>query len=418
MDCRDHVKDSFPNPALVLFWPFLGHFNQDTTFNTNLAGLLQCDEQKPECGNCIKHSTRCDFTAVSSASNFTTLNANSNPNGGRRHESDTPGTSGGSSASHHHTPTNQSTPPSLPLNMEDLELLHNFSTSTCYTITRVPEIRNIWRISVPQLAFSHDFVMHAILALSALHLARYRPDKVDFHVSQAVSHYQAALGVATSILLHVNEENCSALHIFSSVTCIIALASPQKPGNFFLVGEQGVAEWLLLVRGVRSIIDSSHEWLYNGILGPMFKIPERMHRRRVANGDDSPSENEHLLELRQLIRGTVTDHKTLQIYNQTVEELAVSFSLVYNIGPEITGTSETFRWILRISQEYLHLLNQGEGEAFVILAYFCVLLKQMDCFWWMEGWSIHLISGIYDSLDEEHRLWLRWPMEEIGWVPS
>jgi hypothetical protein len=36
----------------------------------------------------------------------------------------------------------------------------------------------------------------------------------------------------------------------------------------------------------------------------------------------------------------------------------------------------------------------------------------------MEGWSIHLISGIYDSLDEEHRLWLRWPMEEIGWVPS
>jgi hypothetical protein len=42
----------------------------------------------------------------------------------------------------------------------------------------------------------------------------------------------------------------------------------------------------------------------------------------------------------------------------------------------------------------------------------------LDSCWWMEGWATHLIAKIYHLLDEEHRLWIRWPIEEIGWIPS
>jgi hypothetical protein len=27
------------------------------------------------------------------------------------------------------------------------------------------------------------------------------------------------------------------------------------------------------------------------------------------------------------------------------------------------------------------------------------------------------MSKIYTLLDDEHKLWIRWPMEETGWIP-
>jgi hypothetical protein len=54
----------------------------------------------------------------------------------------------------------------------------------------------------------------------------------------------------------------------------------------------------------------------------------------------------------------------------------------------------------------------------VILAYFCVLLNDLSSSWWIKGWAEHLISEIYASLTAEHRLWIRWPMEETGWIPA
>jgi hypothetical protein len=35
----------------------------------------------------------------------------------------------------------------------------------------------------------------------------------------------------------------------------------------------------------------------------------------------------------------------------------------------------------------------------------------------MQGFSVHLIRAIYYHLDEEHRYWLQWPMQQLGWVP-
>lgn len=56
-------------------------------------------------------------------------------------------------------------------------------------------------------------------------------------------------------------------------------------------------------------------------------------------------------------------------------------------------------------------------EPAVLLAFFAVLLHKSPDRWWMQGWPEHLITRIYALLDEKHRLWIRWPMEEMGWIP-
>jgi hypothetical protein len=285
-------------------------------------------------------------------------------------------------------------------------------------------LKTLWRINVPQLAFSHDFVMRGILAVSALHLAHFKPAKRDFYVAQAMQLHQTALGVAMSILPHVTADNCSALYIFSVLTCIFALARPRSPDDFLLVGEAGIAEWLFLLRGTRSILNLASETLHSSTLAPIFSVGmrrEELHVRASDSPNSSTNNNEeeedHLSSLQSYINITTTPPHT-HIYTTAISGLRRSYAVAADCGPRNYELSDAFIWAFRVSDEYLSLLRQRAPEALAILAYFCVLLKRLDGHWWTEGCSVHLVERIYYLLDEEQRLWIRWPIEEIGWVPS
>lgn len=97
------------------------------------------------------------------------------------------------------------------LNLSDLELLHNYVTSTAFTLHTDPALKALWRINAAQLGFQNDFVMRGILALSALHLSRFRPERRDFYMSQALLQHQAGLRMTTGLLSSITKENCSAV---------------------------------------------------------------------------------------------------------------------------------------------------------------------------------------------------------------
>jgi hypothetical protein len=125
--------------------------------------------------------------------------------------------------------------------------------------------------------------MRGALAISALHLARFKPEKRDFYLSQAVHHQEIGLRTATSIIPNITEENCSAVYIFSVFTFYSALAKPRQPGDFLIVGENGVADWLFLVKGTSYIMESSYSSLQAGPFGPLFKAGGRRYDMREAH---------------------------------------------------------------------------------------------------------------------------------------
>jgi len=161
--------------------------------------------------------------------------------------------------------------------MLDLELLHHFSTSTAYTFHLDPSLKTLWRISVPQVALGFDFVMREVLGLSALHLAYCKPERKDFYLAHAMTQHQAGLQQATSMLANVSADTCTAVYIFTAMACIFSLASPRKDSDILVVGDTGMAEWLVLLRGTRSIIEPWAATLREGLLGPMFIHGMRRH---------------------------------------------------------------------------------------------------------------------------------------------
>lgn len=304
------------------------------------------------------------------------------------------------------------------LNILDLELLHNFCTSTCYTLNSDPILKTLWRINVPQLGFEYDFVLRGILSLSALHLARFRPDRRDWYISQAMLQSHAGLARAAPMLSNITEENCSAMYLFSILTFILKLASPRKPGDLLVMGDSGLQEWMVFFHGMRVIVKSSHDTLKKGVLSPMFAAGKRRSQLWEKYGSERPAAMEHLEILRGLIRRHIREPDLLQVYMEAMSELQKPFALAYCGVFQTLETSDVFIFLFRVSEEYLLLLKEPTQEALAIFAYFCAVAKLLEGKWWSEGLSCHLISEVYPLLDEDHKLWVQWAIEEIGWLPT
>jgi hypothetical protein len=370
------------------------------------------------------------------------------------------------------------------LNLVDLELLHNFTTSTFSSLSTDPVLKTLWRINVPQLGLAYEFVMHGILAFSALHLAHYSSmptssfGRKAHYIALAASHHQEGLRMTTALLPHVNTENCSALYIFTALSSLFAIAnsrlcystpglvsgspsastsvdidpalSPAAPvptphNDLLLFGADGIPDWLILFRGTRSVVEASQAALLVGVLGPMFAAGARRSRLRDEPSIPSASlsrttEEEALDQLRLCISRTVSaddatlrnrssssssqDHDSdpandIAVYDAAIAELQKSFAAVYHPTSTPTGTAETadvFIWLFRVTDAYLALLRRRTQPSLAILAFFCPIARRLDGNWWMQGWSDLLMGRIWSALDEEHRLWVQWPVEEMGWL--
>lgn len=191
------------------------------------------------------------------------------------------------------------------------------------------------------------------------------------------------------------------------------MAVGPKKGDFLLFSDTGMAEWRMLFKGVRCIIEAN-PWIINSSeLAPMFEVSIR----QLAS---TPSNNPHLLALHDNIVATVTDKGKLGIYLEAVSGLQKVFPMEPpegNRGAPNTS-QQAFTWLYKVEDSFVECLQRREPVALVVLAYFCVLLNDMGSTWWVAGWVDHLMSEIHDSLHGEHKMWLRWPVQEIGWIAS
>jgi hypothetical protein len=298
------------------------------------------------------------------------------------------------------------------LDMLDLQLMYNYTTATCFTLTPNAALKEVWRLEIPKLAFQWDFVMRGLLAISALHLAHFKPDKREYYTSYALTQHNLGLREAIPLLLNINEDNCSALFIFSSLHIPLAMARPRQTEDFLLFKNEGPAELLILIRGLRAVIDSSADTLMSGPLSSLFRTG--MQKTRVSA--EQLGEIEPLRNLRAIVNEYCDSESDRNAYMQAIDELAKCFARISSSA--VVETSEVFVWFWRLSERYLDLVKERRPEALSIFGFFCVLLKRLEPMWWMHGWSVHLLDKIYHSLAVDVRYWIRWPIEELGWVPD
>ena len=371
---------------------------------------------RPRCSNCEKHSITCDFSSHAPASTST-----SSPQDRRRRESDTKSvpslqasSTGGSPALLQSQQSLFDGPRShLPaLQMPELELLHHFTTETCYTLSDRSQSHELWRVTVPQVAFEHDFLMRGILAIAALHLSYLRQDKQSYWTHVAAKQQDAALSTFRSIMSHMGESNCDALLALSSLIVVYGFESPKNSNSLGMFNYNGQEsdEWLPLIRGVNSIIMSVWPWIRNGrlkgLLHDHVQEPPRTELSRVLS--------EQLSHLDNMCDRASGGPEVVSAYKAAVGALRLSLVRMNNRPQYECEVSIAFLWPVMIPQEYITMLNEKRPEALIILAHYCIILHQLDHYWWMKGWAPHIIDNIHRELDEDWLYYLQWPTNVIS----
>ena len=322
----------------------------------------------------------------------------------------------------------------------DMELFHHYMTSTSMTLAEDESGRQLMQTTLPQLGFKFSYVLRLLLAFSAYHNAYLKRQQQGQEVlpskalaestimTQGDHHYTTAVREVSNSIPSLSETSCHAVYASAVFICFCSFAKGPRAGEFLVFNYiKGNAEWLSLLRGVRSIVEHSRDVLSVDLTSPHASphAPNSSSTRPLfetfQDQDDIHigwrSCYEHLQTI--LCLEISIDDFRYPIYHRALDGLAWSFVNVYS--GTVTSKGEKwaliFRWLYTLPEIFASDLQQREPLALLLFSPFVVLLKELEAYWFVRGWPEHIMSGVYQYLNLEQRASIRWQMERVGWNP-
>ncbi len=334
---------------------------------------LQCNEVRPQCSNCVKHDIVCDFLSNPPKP----ADPASRPQSHRRSESKLTSQSPAQPSPAAQNDSLEKSGKYLPdLQMDELELLHHFTTETCFTLSDRAESHRIWQTTVPQEAFGRAFLMRGILAISALHLSHLRPHMQKHYTNIAAQQQDAALSGFRAIMTKMDQTNCDAFFALSSLIVVYGFESPKASDSLGMFSYNGddLDEWLPLIRGVNSVIMSVWPWIKDGRLSRLLHD----HKEEPAATSLPPVLEEQLLNLERTCGNASGDDDAIAACKTALNQLRDCFVRLNNKLPSECEVSLAFMWPVQLPQYFLDMLNDKRPAALIILAHYCVILHHLD----------------------------------------
>ncbi|KAJ5201505.1 uncharacterized protein N7498_006168 [Penicillium cinerascens] len=377
---------------------------------------VKCDEARPTCSNCQKRHSECEYGSSTSL-----LWANEEPSTrvpSRASGSDSglqgdpsPGSPGSDSFGLLGRLSGDSSTAAAPpaaLNLHDLELMMQWCNATFHTLSRDERTDAVWRNAVPEEGLSHPFLMHGILALSSLHLARTvpEPSRRAAHLNRAVVHQNQALALFRELLGDINEGNSKAMFAFASIVVVYSFGFPHTPDvqdPWACVDD--LYQVLVLTRGIQQVIRSPADLLRDGTFAPILQFDDKP----APLPENATTAIRHLYEANEACRARDPQHET-DAYTVTIDNIAEMLSWVYG------GTTSTViagRWAIKLPPRFLDLLREREPLALVMVAYYGVLLQQLKHRWCFDEWCLRVAKAVWAILDDQWRPLIHWAMTEI-----
>jgi hypothetical protein len=218
-----------------------------------------------------------------------------------------------------------------------------------------------------------------------------------------------------SEIAKINKENCHALFAFSHLLAAYSFASEKEDERLLLVDPNGpdvLSNWLFFLCSGCNLADSVWESVMAGQLKALVCAWESPID--VEEGLRTPLV-EHLLSVVPMKYSEYSwSEEVCRIYHDATLELGYAFACAEAPGENFNTWDALRVWPMRLSIDYMHLLNSWHPGPLVIFAHFCVLLKKLEGKWYFEGRATRLLGHIVQRLDPKWQCHIKSPVEEIG----
>ncbi|RAH57331.1 hypothetical protein BO85DRAFT_488077 [Aspergillus piperis CBS 112811] len=309
----------------------------------------------------------------------------------------------------------------------DMELFHNYLSSTSLTLAEDEAGRQLLQTRLPELGYSFNYVLRLLLAFSGFHIAHLRercPQQISRatkpYVERAEQHFAISLRQLIPSVTELNPNTYHALYAASSFMCFCTLARGPQPGDYLAFSSTGQAQCLTLLHGVRSILQMTERMSTHAGAGPRHHhSAESTTAHHEAQVSPFSEENVAPLgQIRQLLLNELEQsdprHSTYCKVHEDLVSVFHSLRSPKHHLPRGARFPYIFGWLFRLPGLFVADLHEQRPLSLVLFAFFVVLLKDISCYWFMEGWPEHIMAGIYHHLDEKHRPLIQWPREKIS----
>jgi hypothetical protein len=296
-----------------------------------------------------------------------------------------------------------------------MELLTHFVLETAPSLEDRPCDREHLRIMMPA-ALSAPYLMHQILALSALHLSHTRVAEAKNYREEATALQTQALSLFNDTLAEITTENCVPMLIFASFLGLHSLAeavsASETDAEDFL--DRFVA-YLNLHRGVRSVTAQSWNFLTQSNLASILNRAERSLGTASSQAQERATLVANNLD-------SLLDHADMGTVSGTACRNAVShLQLIYQSELSAGEVSQEeqqspgliWAWPVLLSGDFTGLLMKRKPEALIILCHYAVLLHQHRRMWLVGNAGWMLIEAITRFLGTYWKQWLDWPNQML-----
>jgi hypothetical protein len=309
----------------------------------------------------------------------------------------------------------------------DMALFHHFITSQDLGASH-----NHMQTQLSQLGFAFHYVLRLLLAFSGFHLARnsanhsFLGSRADLH-AVAEEHYDIAVREVTPAIPHLDSTTGPALYASSIFIFLCSLAKGPQPGEYLAYRDDGDPGCLSLFMGLRSILEICSATLSVDISSIHDGDPEDKTSQRE---EEPPFQSEeqvsqeyryYLVQVLHFISTTFPESNTgYTDYSQVLDRLCHCYDVVFGTSqlPESQLWPQIFSWLYTLPDLFLADAQQRRPAALVVFAFFTVLLKRLDAAWFIREWPEHIMTSIFSNLDEDHRGYVQWPMEQIRRLPN
>ena len=305
---------------------------------------------------------------------------------------------------------------------EDHKLLEHFKAITYQEIGNDATSRQVWRTDVPDIAAKHPFLMHGVLACSALHLASINPAERQRYQLIAAHHQSIALPEFRAEIENPNVDNCIPLLVFTQLLIIHCFAADQHDEDLLLVGgkdDTALPDWLQVIRGSCHIFQAV--WPYIKHEPRLIVMMGGLEQEPVDDPvTDMSADDERLRGLFDLPQLSISKGNDSRFDSSPILPAllilirAFSNARAARARDNYTMMAAIRAWPTQVPQEYFDLLRERDPAALILLAHYCILLRRLEDVWYICGYGRRLLSRIYRQLDEKWHPWLQWPLEEIG----
>lgn len=295
--------------------------------------------------------------------------------------------------------------------------MHHYSHRTSRTkLGNNIRLQHVWQEHIPLEAARHTFLMHGVLALSALHLACTNPQEVAKYAALCDKHQASALASYRHILTHITDEVANALFALATILSISSmtratLKASQMEGQQY-ISVDSICELLYLTRGVREVKEATGSVVSRGPFSVVLYGHALSADIQVTM---SASMFAMFRELDKMILINCPEPDQRKQCSEALRHLRDVFqTIIYTYASGSLEMGQIWRWTAMLSYDFIKMVQSEFPPALVITAHFCVATLMLRETWYISDWGKLAYDGIRLALNGRLAEYMSWCEEEIA----